>query len=248
MYGAADSLVGKAGNTLGSFIEEQKSKNSPVLILTTGGLISSLDCIDSKELGEWMSIGVSEEKFTLDPEVNNFIRITKTNFYREAIKNGCHFMGSTPNHYEIGLSKIDGVRKFSERLEHEIRNWREMHGRGKIAVLLQLTQDGHVAGIFPSWSDKKEFKDLFEGNSWYVGYDIGSRNSFRYRATVTNTFLKREVDFCLVCAIGPSVKNSLTRLLKERGDLTDFPLGIIRDMKEVMLFTDSEILGNNKRG
>jgi 6-phosphogluconolactonase/glucosamine-6-phosphate isomerase/deaminase len=108
--------------------------------------------------------------------------------------------------------------------DKKLHKWKHDNPGGKIVVIQGIGADGHTAGMFPGHDV------LFNSESWAVGYDAGPAQKFRYRVTVTNTFLKI-VDISVLYVVGNGKKDVLK-------NLEQTPAGILRKMKKVQIFTD----------
>ena len=61
------------------------------------------------------------------------------------------------------------------------------------------------------------------------------------RVTTTFPYLLYVVDYSIVYAVGEEKKEALKRVLQDKGTLEETPARVIRDMKNVYLFTDQDI-------
>ena len=123
--------------------------------------------------------------------------------------------------------------------EKQLRAWKEKHIEGVVIATMGMGDDGHTAGIMPHKGDLNVFNGLFEQEStWVVSYDAGKKNEFPLRTTVTNTFLRNEVNHALLYVSGIAKKDAINKVLEPRGTLYDFPARIIHEMKNVTLVTD----------
>lgn len=199
----------------------------PILFLSSGG--SSLGLLDSIELfPQNFTVGVTDERFSEDPKVNNFAQLSATLFFQKAQERGAYFIDSRAQGGE-------DLELFSKRMEDALRAWAKEHPGGRIVLTQGVGADGHTLGIMPCPKDKKRFEELFEGEQWVVGYK--AENEYPLRATVTLPFLRR-VDHSLVYMVGKEKSGALSGMLKVEGTLWETPARIVHEMKETTLFTD----------
>lgn len=219
-------LAQKAGLKITSLISAKK--NLPVLLLVSGGsAFQILDTIDSSILGKRITIGVLDERYSLDPEINNFLHFTKTKFYTHAKKNGCSFIDTHVHNGET-------LEAVANRFDNELKKWKTINPKGIILITQGVGPDGHTAGIFPGI--------IFENtNKWVIGYDIGKRNQYPLRITTTPYFLTDMVDYSIVFVTGENKKKVLQKVLDPESIAIEVPAAIIQKMKNVEVFTDIRV-------
>jgi len=209
------------------------SKERPVLLLLSGGsAFSFLDLVGIPSSAR-LTVSMLDERFSIDPAVNNFLGLSQTQFFTRAIEKGVEMLPTIPEDTESLLA-------FAKRLEAQIISWREMHPEGSVIVTQGIGSDGHTAGILPHLSDPDLFRTLFCDNArLFVGYEAPEGSSpFRERATVTIPFLTGVVERALVFAAGPEKVAVVERLLKGDGEVYEYPMVAIRGMQNAHLVTD----------
>ncbi|OHA70728.1 MAG: hypothetical protein A3D64_01040 [Candidatus Wildermuthbacteria bacterium RIFCSPHIGHO2_02_FULL_49_9] len=201
----------------------------PTLFLLSGG--SSLALLERITIfPPKLTVGVTDERFSENPKANNFAQLAETSFFQKAQESGAYFI-------DTRVQPGEDIQVFSKRFEDAIRAWKEEHPGGTVVITQGVGVDGHTFGIMPYPKDRQAFSELFEGKNWVVGYDAGSRNEHPLRATITIPFLQ-EVDFSVVYMAGKEKGQALSRMLAKEGTLWETPARIVREMKEVHVFTD----------
>ena len=209
------------------------SKDLPLLFLSSGGSsLEILSGIDKENLGPHLTIGMLDERFSQDPLVNNFLQLKSTAFHRNAKEAGASFIETVPSG-----EKLD---EFAKSFENSLLSWIQSKGPGgKVFITQGIGADGHTAGIMPYPENPMFFKKTFEDESlWVVGYSAKGKSKYPLRITVTMPFLKKVVDATIVYLIGTEKKEALERVLSPQGTLFETPARIIREMKQVKVFTN----------
>ena len=204
--------------------------NTPTLFLTSGGsALALLDQLDIKMLTENLTIGVVDDRCSVDPDVNNFTRLTKKGFYESAKVAGVKFIDTRPRNEDCDPATL------ADYFQRELKKWRTKYPEGKILVTLGMGEDGHTAGIFPEVSVVD-----FAGADWVVGYQVPkSVNQYQDRITTTYTFLQDMVDEVLVYVTGESKTAQLKTIFARLDFDPNLPISIIHKLKSVTLVTDS---------
>jgi len=212
----------------------------PALFLTSGGSgMNILDYIDPNVLTSSLTVGLLDERFSEDPTVNSFAQLTKHPFFGAASQKGVSFIDTRISGKEKLMARVDGASELAVRMEYSYKNWKEHNLGGKIYIIQGIGTDGHTAGIMPYPNDPEGFQKLFERpNYWTVGYDAKGKNQYRYRATVTNTFLRNAVDMSIAYAVGEEKKAALARVTSGADPVHAVPARVMHEMKEVYLYTD----------
>lgn len=225
-------VLKEATNALNNLLEERK--NLPTLLLLSGGsALNLLVGVQSKNLGPHLTIGMLDERYSKDSEVNNFARFRKTKFYRRALEAG-------PSFIDTRIQGDESLDEFAKRFENELRNWVQGNPEGMVISTQGVGIDGHTAGIMPYPENPKLFKNLFENNErWAVGYDATSaKNKYPLRVTVTIPFLQNVVDVSIVYVSGDDKLDALNKILSPKGTLWETPARIIRSERSIMMFTN----------
>ncbi len=201
-----------------------------MLLLSGGSALSVTNYVDEGLLGENLTIGMADERFTADPELNNFAALQATPFYELAQDKGSNFIGTLPRPGET-------LAQISRRFGNALDEWRTKHPQGKIFAVLGMGADGHTAGIFPFQAQEAEFSRLFLGHDRVVGYNNGGRKPPPERFTVTLSFFKL-IDQAVVFISGQEKKPALEAVLKKTGKLNELPALGWQQIKSVGIFTD----------
>ncbi|MCC2630255.1 MAG: Glucosamine-6-phosphate isomerase/6-phosphogluconolactonase [Candidatus Paceibacter sp.] len=228
----ADELKKKAGEALDSLVREANGK--PLLFLLSGGSsLELLDYIKDTSMEAGMTFGMLDDRYSTDPEINSYHIVSRSAFYLRALRRGAVFLDSS-------VFELESLETYATRYESYIKKWLKLHPNGIIRATVGIGPDGHTSGVLPHPEDKEKFEKLFNAEKLIVGYDVGNKNPHRFRMTSTFTFMKK-FDKVLTYMKGENKKEALQRVLAEEGDLAATPGRIIRELKDVQLFTDVEL-------
>ncbi|MCI0533245.1 6-phosphogluconolactonase [bacterium] len=219
-----------AGAALSELLEENKDK--PVFLLLSGGsAFELLQFVPEMCFGSTQTIAMLDERYGVTPENRNFSAFEKTTFCKNAGKAGVSIVDTreTPD---------ESLEETARQFEELLKNWAQENKNGTIIATMGIGQDGHTAGIMPYPEDAEKFRTLFEGESWAVGYDAGSKNEFSRRITVTNAFLRNRVNHAIVYAVGDHKKEALKKIAAKDGSLAETPARIMKEMKNAVIFTN----------
>lgn len=112
------AATAEAGEALNQALVD--NKQPPVLLMLSGGsCLNLLDYVGQGGLGEHLTVSVLDERFSQDPEINNFAQLQKTDFYNDALAAGASFFGTLPRDGET-------INDLTKRWEVNLKN-----GRGK---------------------------------------------------------------------------------------------------------------------
>jgi 6-phosphogluconolactonase/glucosamine-6-phosphate isomerase/deaminase len=203
----------------------------PILFLSSGG--SSLELLERI----WafplnFTVGMTDDRFSKDPKINNFAQLCKTLFFQKAKEHKTHFI-------DTRVRMGEDIESLSKRFESALDEWKKVHPEGRVVITQGVGVNSHTLGIMPYPANKDIFYQLFEGDHWVRGYDAQERSEYPLRVTITLPFL-RQVDHCVAYMAGEEKKQALSRTLKAEGTLWETPSRIMHEMKEVILFTDIE--------
>ncbi|MFA6016712.1 MAG: 6-phosphogluconolactonase [Patescibacteria group bacterium] len=211
-----------------------KNKNSKILLLLSGGSAFSLLSLNKKCLNSNVTVGMLDERYSDDPQINNFFQLSLTSFFAIAKKSGCKFIDTKVNEKE-------SIQDLAFRFEKQLRLWKDRNPNGKIIITQGMGSDGHTAGIMPYPENKRLFDKLFETeDKWVVDYDAGKKNSYPLRITTTIPFIKL-IDISIMYVVGKEKANVLKKALSENISHNIFPIAVVKEMKSVFLFTDVKI-------
>jgi len=207
------------------------AKDSGILLLLSGGsALKILDYVDEDAVGENLTLSVVDERFSADPETNNFAQIQNTSFYTLAQDKGASFIGTLPRPGET-------LAQISQRFERALRNWRAENPEGKIFAVLGMGADGHTAGIFPLPGNEQEFNRLFVSQNWVTGYDNGGQKMPSERFTATLALLAL-VDSAIIFVTGKEKHEKLLLAAKKQGKLHELPALCWHRLKQARVYTD----------
>lgn len=231
-YNSKNEAAAEAGEHLNSILTENK-KRQILLMLSGGSALSILDYVGQSALGENVTISVLDERFSQDPEINNFAQLQKSDFYTESLDADCSFFGTLPRAGET-------MESLAKRWEENLKNWRKENPKGIIIATLGMGADGHTAGIFPYADNRAEFEKLFLGEAWTAAYNAGNKHQYADRITATLTFFKM-IDFGLAFVCGPEKKEKLDAVAAKSGRVNELPALAWHEIKDVKIFTDISI-------
>lgn len=205
-----------------------------VLLLLSGGSAFSLLTVNRESLGPHLTIGVLDERYSRNPGINNYDQLSSTAFFEDAEKAGCIFM-------DTSVQDDDSLKDFAGRFEKTLREWKIKNPTGLIVITQGMGPDGHTSGIMPYPENEQLFETMFNREDrWIAGYDAGNKNPYPLRATTTIPFLKT-VDFSVMYVSGSEKAGAINKALKGSLPYHVLPASIIRQMKNVILYTDIEI-------
>ncbi len=225
----------QASQKLVSELKRLVENKTPTLFLASGGsALQLLNDIPADVLGPHLTISVLDDRYSSDPAINNFSQLMQTRLYADAATAGAKFIDTRPQPDETQEEVV-------QRLEKGIRDWRKNYPQGFILITQGIGPDGHTSGIMPFPENPTYFKNTFENSGkCFVGYDAKGKNPYPLRITATISFL-REVDVSILFACGEDKKVAFERLRAEEGTLAETPARIIKEMKQVYVFTDVTI-------
>ncbi|MBI2642667.1 MAG: 6-phosphogluconolactonase [Candidatus Wildermuthbacteria bacterium] len=182
----------------------------PILFLSSGGsALRLLDEIDASSLPKDLAVGMLDERLDVEPKDSNSEQFKATPLYT---------MLQARN---VPFAELKGNTSLR-----------------KVIITQGVGVDGHTAGIFPFPEDPGKFQELFENDeALTVEYDAGKKSEYPRRATVTMPFL-RQVDHSVVYMVGEEKRKALERIFVDNGALYETPARIMREMRDVTIFTD----------
>ncbi len=210
----------------------------PILLMLSGGSAGEmLSSVSPEVMSARITIAVLDERFSRDPHVNNFSLLSKSDFFNSAQNAGVSCIPSIPR----SAHTLDSFAEDHERL---IREWKQENPNGITIATMGVGVDGHTAGIFPFPEDPAQFNALFElPEQWVVGYEVSPKKSIHTaRVTVTNSFLREEVDHALVYARGKEKRLMVARVASGANFIPEVPAQIVHEMRHVTFCTDSDLV------
>lgn len=219
----------RAGKALTMLLKA--SYDAPVLLLVSGGsAFKLLESVEIDSLSEHCTLGVLDERYSIDPEVNNFAQLTRSTFYSGALSQGIQII-------DTRVAQDETMEEVQARWDTLLHEWNERNPNGVVIVTMGVGKDGHIAGILPSVDTT-----LFEGNAWTCGYEVPkSVNPHTKRLTVTHTFLRTVVTHAIVFVVGEDKEQALQAVLREKGAIQETPARIVREISVVSLYTDRKV-------
>ncbi|MBX4198121.1 6-phosphogluconolactonase [Candidatus Parcubacteria bacterium] len=231
-----DTLVEKIGQALDEMIKSRGNK--PLLLLLSGGSsLELLNYVQEDSLSADITIGMLDDRYSYDSSVNSYSLLQSpgfaSDFYKKARKAGVRFLDSTPFQFET-------LNEYASRYEKTIEEWMIKNPEGIIRATVGIGPDGHTSGVLPYPEDPEKFNTLFNGEKLIIGYDVENKNPFRYRLTSTFTFM-RQFNEVLTYMSGENKMEALKKVIAEEGSLAETPGRIVRELKNVTIYTDIEL-------
>lgn len=236
-----EEALHKAQQKLNSLLSEH-SPTSILLLVSGGSAFSLLSGIEQESLGPHVTFGVLDERFSTDPEVNNCAQLFTLQFNATAREQGAHPIDTRVIHND------ETIEVFAKRFETELHTWRARNPEGVVVITEGVGPDGHTAGIMPYSEDEMYFLQTFDSpDRFVVGYDAKEKNAHPLRVTVTLPFLRTWVDHSVCYVVGDDKLLALRRIQAHDGTVPETPGRIIREMKDVSLFTTEELFSASMR-
>jgi len=232
-----EKLTEHAGKHLNELLAA--NKDEPVLLLLSGGsALKLISFISPDSLGKNATVGVLDERYNQDPKVNNFTQVKALidTLLKDKQGDKCSFIDTS---VKVGETQ----QELSLRFDKSLKEWRAKFPKGKIIITQGVGPDAHTSGIMPfrDKTEKEYFNSTFvDTDKWVVDYDAAGKNDYPLRVTTTIPFLVNEVDHSIVFATGKH--QAFADLRNKDLDLADAPCKSVFAMKEVMIFTDEEVL------
>ena len=217
-----------------SAILEQEQEKDVLLLLAGGSAFEVYDSILPRYLSSRLTIAMTDDRFSQEMDINNSHILQATDFYNECINSDAFFIST-----EVwGEEKLE---ELAARFEKGLRKWHEEFPDGLIIAVFGMGEDGHTCGIIPEAgknADEKSFKERFDDpKKWTVGY-VTPQNEFHERVSITFPFIRQFVDHAVAYISGEKKRAAFDQLLSEKGSLAQTPVRILRELKDVDVFTD----------
>ena len=229
-FESLELTVESASNCLLNLLESNPEHS--LLLCSGGSAFQMLPGILPSELAKRLTFSVLDERLSNDPEINNFLQLQNTDFFKSATASGATFISTVPESF-------DTTETFAEKMTELITAWTLEFPKGKIFATLGMGVDGHTAGILPHPEDPTLFGMLFDDPSfWIKGYNAKNKHKCPNRVTVTNIFLTKKIDSGIAFVVGPDKQTSFSKLNQSKENLAEIPARIWYRMKDVHVFTD----------
>jgi len=209
-----------------------RAQKYPVLLMLSGGSsLKLLEHLDPQMLNNKLTLTVLDERYSTDPKVNNWLQIEATDFYQQAVSSGVTTIPTVPKHQE-------SLETFAKRWEKDLRKWFKNNNKRTVVATIGIGNDGHVAGISPFPKQEERFLEFIFTSDWVKGYSGNLEPA--ERVTVTAKFMEDKIDHAIVFVSGEGKREALEKVLANEGMMAQTPARILREMKDVSVFTDLE--------
>ncbi len=232
---SAEAALHQAAQALRGLLTIAHDK--PTLFLSSGGSsLALLDDISEDLLHSALTISVSDDRYSYDPQINNFAQLMAKPLYHRAVSKGCAFIDTRPRPNET-------LEAVGMRFDASLKVWVRAHPDGSVLMTEGIGPDRHTCGILPHPEDPQRFRQLFDQDDcWAVGYKGKGKNEYLERITITLPFLRQQVTHSVVYACGSAKLPALQALVDPEGDLATTPVRILCTMANAHLFTDQAIV------
>lgn len=217
-------------------LEESREEGTPLLLMFAGGsALDTLRYLEEKHAREQVTITVVDERYSTDPHVNNFAQLSRSNFFRNAVRSGAHTI-------DTRVQGKEDIKHLAERFDAALKSWRREHPEGVVVAIMGIGTNGHIAGIMPH-EETGQFLGRFEDrDKWVVAYRaLPSQTQHIDRVTTTLSFIRFQIAHAIVYAIGQEKREALAKARSEFGMLSEVPARILQYMDNVDIYTDIEV-------
>jgi 6-phosphogluconolactonase/glucosamine-6-phosphate isomerase/deaminase len=232
-YETRDEAFRSAGSELDALFAQHMS--DPILFLSSGG--SALQLVESvlpQYITDRITVTVLDERYSTDPQENNFALLTQTGFYSRVQEKGCRTIDTRVRQGETS-------EQLATRFEQALRDWKESHSEGIVIATMGVGPDAHISGMMPFPESKELFSKLFEGDQWVASYDASGKNPYPHRVTTTMPFVRSVIDHALVFVSGEDKKQALEIIFNQESHaIHETPGAVFHEMKDVRVHTDIE--------
>jgi 6-phosphogluconolactonase/glucosamine-6-phosphate isomerase/deaminase len=231
--------VKNAAQKINYILEQYKKNGAPILFMVSGGsafeLLNFIDENVLHNLSSRLTVGVLDERYSTDPSINNFSQLMQTEFYKKTFKTGANFIDTRVQKKMFFIN--ESIGQMEERLDRELKEWKQNNPGGKIVITQGIGSDGHTSGIMPFPENPKKFNQLFSNpDEWVVGYNAGNKNKYPMRVTTNLTFLRDIVDNSIVFIKKEGKEKALMNLMDNSVHISHTPSKVIFQMKKVSVF------------
>jgi 6-phosphogluconolactonase/glucosamine-6-phosphate isomerase/deaminase len=221
-----ERLVFETAKAISAVLEKEQGEDI-LLLLAGGSAFAVYDAISPQWLSNHITLAMTDDRFSRLLDVNNSHLLQTTDFYNECINADAYYVST-----EVWNEQTP--EELARRFEYGLRQWREEFPKGVVVAVFGIGADGHTAGMIPG----DNFEEFFENTEkWVVGYST-SNNEYRERITITMPFIRKYVNHAVAFISGDKKRMALDRLLAENGNLAQTPARILRELKNIEIFTD----------
>ncbi|MFW5704169.1 MAG: 6-phosphogluconolactonase [Patescibacteria group bacterium] len=203
-----------------------------VLLLCSGGsALTLVDGIDPDYLTDQITVSMLDERYSKDPDENNFAQMKELAFYDHIEQAGCPIIDTQVKENET----LDGL---ADRFDQSLHNWVTENPGGIVIATMGIGNDGHISGVMPYPESEELFNSQFVHTDRYaVGYDASHKNPYPYRVTTTISFLIEHITEAIVY-IGDEGKQSIVRqIVNAEKPAHQLPGMILHSLARVSLIT-----------
>lgn len=233
-----ERLVFETAKAVSAVLEKEQDKDI-LLLLAGGSSFAVYDAILPQWLSNHITLAMTDDRFSQELDINNSHTLQATDFYNECINADAYYISTE-------VWNEQKPEELAKRFEYGLRQWREEFPDGAVVAVFGMGQDGHTAGMIPGGgtsvgkSDGKEqtFSELFENPEKLVAGYSTPNNEYHERTTITMPFIRKYIDHAVAFISGENKRAAFDRLLAEKGSLEETPVRILRELKNVEIFTD----------
>ncbi len=223
-----------AGNYITQKLLDHATEN--ILFLVSGGsALAVLPYINLAipDIQGNLTIATTDERFSTDKNVNNFLQLQSTDFYKIAEGSQVTFINSLPYEYE-------DLQTFTKRLQVCFEDYYVQHPNTYTIAILGIGEDGHTASIFPATEQK--FNEQYMTNQLYVSV-VNESLEHPNRTTITPSFIEEKIDEVILFAVGSTkCDNILNYMHNKNFSQHQIPALIPAQHPQSILFTDCQSL------
>ncbi len=232
-YETRDEAFRSAGSELDALLAQHMS--DAILFLSSGGsALQLVEAILPQYITDRITVTVLDERYSTDPQENNFALLTHTEFYARIQEKGCRTI-------DTRVQQGETAEQLATRFEQAVRGWKDANPAGVVIATMGVGPDAHISGMMPFPESKETFDSLFEGDRWVVSYDATGKNPYPHRVTTTMPFVRSIIDHALVFVSGDDKKQALETIFNQDSHaLHKTPGAVFHEMKDVRVHTDIE--------
>ncbi len=229
LYSVLDFQKGAIEASKALSVAVNAAKPNGVLLLFSGGSpLEILPYLPKDLCDDHVTIGVSDERFSADPTINNFSQVNTKILFKKSI--------------DTRVLPEETLEQMGYRFDTALKQWRNENRNGTIIITQGIGLDGHTSGMMPYPENAAYFQSSFlHTDNWAVGYDAKEKNKYPLRVTTTVPFLTQQVDLSVLFVCGNDKQKPLTAVLASDKDIEAVPGRVIHHMKHCLLYTDCTV-------